>query len=204
MSSMIKSLTKSQKALLPVYVETWKNIALGAKIVDRPKAESLLNEAYVKAGLIPPKRIIWFSSRKELLLYAACIERNTKHPAFDSVYYSVWDSVWASVRDSVSDSVSYSVSDSVSTSVWDPAWDSVRASVSASAYASVNASVWDSAYWYSDLAFYDYFRTVCELKEETEKISGFIDFAQHCGSFYAMKNFALLCDDSHKEEMQNG
>ena len=185
---MIESLTKYQKALLPVYAETWKNIALGAKIVDRPKAESLLNEAYIKLGLEAPKRILWFSSQEELLLYAACIRRNTKHQAFTPVY----DSARASVRASVSDSVS----DPVWDSIWDSVWDSVYASVRDSVEVSVRNSVWDSAYWYANLAFYDYFRNVCVLKEETEKISGFIDFAPHCGSFYAMKNFALLCDDS--------
>ena len=118
---MIESLTKSQTLLLPEYAETWKRIALEPKEVDRPKAESLLNEAYVKLGLEPPKRIIWFASKEEMWLYAACIKRNTRHPAFDSV----WDSVWASVRDSVRDSVRASVWASVGASVW----DSVRTSV---------------------------------------------------------------------------
>ena len=166
---MIESLTKSQKALLPVYAETWKKIALESKHVDRPLAERLLNEAYTKAGLIPPKRILWFSSKEEMLLYAACIKRNTKHPAFASVSDSVWASVWAS------------------------AWASVGASVGDSVSDSVRDPVWDSVYWYSDLAFCDYLRNVCGLTEETEKISGFINFAQHCGCFYAMNNFALLC-----------
>ena len=194
---MIESLTNSQQALLPVYVDMWKKIALEPNKGDRPLAERLLNEAYVKAGLIPPKRIIWFSSKEELLLYAACIKRNTKHPAFDSVMdfvwasvsASVWDSVsasvWASVSASVSDSVRASVWASVSDSVWDSVWDSV--------YASVRASVRASVYFYANLAFCDYLRNVCGLTEETEKISGFINFAQHCGCFYAMNNFALLC-----------
>ena len=194
---MIESLTNSQQALLPVYVDMWKKIALEPNKGDRPLAERLLNEAYVKAGLIPPKRIIWFSSKEELLLYAACIKRNTKHPAFDSVSDSVWASVSASVWASVWASVSASVSDSVWDSVRDPVWDSVRdsvwASVSDSVRDPVRDPVWDSVYWYSDLAFCDYLRNVCGLTEETEKISGFINFAQHCGCFYAMNNFALLC-----------
>ena len=201
---MIESLTESQRSLLPVYAETWKRLALAPKQVSRPKAESLLNEAYVKAGLKPPKRIIWFSSRKELLLYAACIKRNTKHPAFDSVYYSVWDSVWDSVSASVRDSVWASVSDSVRASVWDFVWDfvwdSVRASVWDSVWDPVRASVWasvsTSVWWYANLALYDYLRNVCGLTEETEKLFGFIIFAQNCGCFHTMKNFALLCDDS--------
>ena len=206
--AMIKSLTEAQKALLPVYAEKWKKLALENKRVDRPKAENLLNEAYTKAGLIPPKRILWFSSKEEMLLYAACIKRNTKHPAFasvsDSVWASVWASAWASVGASVGDSVSDSVRDPVWDSVWDsvrdsvrdPVWDSVWDPVSASVWDSVYASVSDSICWYANLARYDYFRNVCGLTEETEKLFGFITFAQNCGSFYAMKNFALLCDDS--------
>ena len=184
---MIESLTNAQKALLPVYAETWKRIALEPKNVDRPKAEKLLNEAYVKAGLKPPKRIIWFTSNEEMYSYMASIQRNTRHQALQSLYYA---SVYASVYDSVMDSVSAPVWASVSA----PVWASVRASVSASVW----ASVWASVCFYADLAVFDYFRNVCNITKETEPILGFITFAQECGCFYAMNNFALLCDNATK------
>ena len=180
---MIESLTESQTILLPVYVQKWTKIVLELKQVDRPKAEKLLNEAYVKAGLKPPKRIIWFTSNEEMYSYMASIQRNTRHQAFRSFVNA---SVNASVRASVNASVVASVSASVRASVWDSVWDSVWGSVRT------------YAYFYADLAVFDYFRNVCNITKETEPILGFITFAPVCGQSCLMKNFALLCDNATK------
>jgi hypothetical protein len=77
-----------------------------------------------------------------------------------SVRASVWDSAVASVRASAGDSVR----------------DSVLASVRASAGDSVYGQ--HEAHW---LAFYEYFREVCGLTEETEKLSGLTELAKSAG-----------------------
>ena len=72
--------------------------------------------------------------------------------------------------------------DSVRASVW----DSVRASVWASVGDSVRASVGDSGYGQHDaswLAYYDYFREVCGLHDETRLLEGLTLLAQHAGWF---------------------
>jgi hypothetical protein len=101
-----------------------------------------------------------------------------------SVGASVWASVGASVGASVRDSVWDSVWDSVGASVWDSVRDSVWASVWDSVRDSVWASVGDSCYGQHDanwLAFYAFFREVCGLEEQTEKLAGLTALAQTAG-----------------------
>ena len=102
----------------------------------------------------------------------------------DSVWASVRDSVRASVWDSVEASVEDSVRASVRASVEDSVWASVRTSVRASVGDSVWASVRDSGYGQHDanwLAFYEYFKEVCGLAEETKKLSGLWKIAKSAG-----------------------
>jgi hypothetical protein len=114
-----------------------------------------------------------------------------------SVAASVRDSVVASVGGSVRDSVAASVWDSVRASVWDSVWDSVVASVWDSVWDSVRASVWDSGYGQHDadwLAFYDFFRNVCGLEKETEKIAPLIDQAKHAGWYLPHANICWVSE----------
>jgi hypothetical protein len=76
--------------------------------------------------------------------------------------------VWDSVRDSVRGSVVASVRDSVLDSVG----DSVRDSVGDSGYGQHDAS------W---IAFYDFFRQVCLLESQTEKLNGLTEITESAG-----------------------
>jgi hypothetical protein len=54
---MIEKLTSEQEALIPVYCDKWRKIALSSKRIDRHKAAEALNDAYTYIGLDEPKII---------------------------------------------------------------------------------------------------------------------------------------------------
>ena len=87
---------------------------------------------------------------------AIVLDRRLVEQIGDSVGASVWASVRASVR----------------ASVWASVGDSVRASVGGSVYGAHDAN------W---LAFYAYFREVCGLLEQTERLAGLTELAQSAG-----------------------
>ena len=145
-------------------------------------------------------------SKKDLLLLKEWINvrASVGDSVGDSVRASVLASVWDSVRDSVGASVGDSVRASVWASVWDSVWDSVNDSVDDSVWASVRDSVWDSvddsvddSVWASVrdsvgdsvwgphdanwLGFYNFFREVCHLVDQTEKLVGLQILAQTAG-----------------------
>jgi hypothetical protein len=103
----------------------------------------------------------------------------------DSVWDSVRDSVGASVRASVRDSVGASVRDSVGASVWDSVRDSVWDSVRDSVYGQHDAN------W---LGFYEYFKTVCGLDAETQKLCGLWKIALNAGWFLPHQNICWISE----------
>jgi len=109
-----------------------------------------------------------------------------------SVMASVGDFVWASVGASVM----ASVGDSVGASVWNSVRDSARDSVWAACYGQHDAP------W---LGFYEYFRDVCGLKLQTEKIAGLIQIARSAGWFWPYEKMCIVCERTSvvKQDSEN-
>lgn len=197
MKKKIESLTPEQVARFPEFVKKWTEIGLSTQPANREKAEHGIEQAYAVAGLPKPK-IVWCSSPLAQGLTRAIILKMK----FDNgvIGNSVGASVLASVLDSVEDSVRDSVGTSVRSSVWNKVrssvWDSVEHSVLASVEGSVRDSVWnnvlasvgasveDSGYGQHDsgwISYYDYFKTVCSLDAETQKLCGITEITENAG-----------------------
>jgi len=158
---------------------------------------------YEGAGLKRPP-IVWCSSPFAMALTMVCVPSvgaSVRASVGDSVGASVWDSVGASVGASVWDSVGDSVRASVGASVWDSVrasvWDSVGASVGASVRASVWASGWGQheAPW---LGIYDFFREVCGLVAQTDKLEGLTELAKSAGWILPYDNICWV-SERHSE-----
>jgi hypothetical protein len=145
----------------------------------------------------------------------------------DQVRDQVWDQVWdqigtqvrdqvwaqvvAQVRDQVRDHVGVQVQDQVrdqiGTQVGNQVWTQVEAQVGAQAREQVgNQEILKKDYvnqvygshdasW---LAFYDFFRNECGLKNETEKLSGLKDLSSNCGWWSPYKNICII-QNRHSE-----
>ena len=191
----IDSLTKEQIARFPEFVKKWTCVGLSTEKSNRPLAEDGVNHAYKIAGKTPPKKIVWCGSPFSQGLTRAIIFglKNPEIKFGKNLRDSVRDSVWASVGDSVRASVWASVGDSVGDSVR----DSVRDSVWASVWASVRDSVWDSGYGQHDsnwLAFYDYFKEVCGLDSETQKLFGIFQISRNAGWWLPHENICWISE----------
>ena len=112
------------------------------------------------------------------------VGQSVRHSVEQSVGQSVGQSVWQSVEQSVEQSVRQIVEQSVRQIVEQSVWQSVGQNVWQIVERSVWQSVWQSAYGQHDanwLGFYDYFRQVCGLEAETQKLCGLWRVAQNAG-----------------------
>jgi hypothetical protein len=78
---------------------------------------------------------------------------------------------------------------------------SVRASVGDSVRASVGDSVGDSGYGQHDahwLAFYDFFKEVCALSEQTEQIDVLLEIAQSSGWYLPHEHICWISERHHR------
>jgi hypothetical protein len=165
----IESLTPEQKARFDEFRIKWTNIGLCTLPADRPTAEKGIELIYQAAGLKKP-RIVWCGSPLTNALTRAFVKDILKGRRGGA-------SVWASVGDSVG----ASVWDSVGASVWD--------SVGASGYGQHDAN------W---LAFYDYFKEVCGLVEQTKNITGHWMIALSANWYLPHKNICWISERHNK------
>ena len=167
---MIDSLMEEQKSRFREFIKKWTQIGLCALPANRKQAENGINISYETAGIKPPKKIVWCGSPFSQGLTRALVF-SLNNSTGKKLKASVGASVRASVRASVADSV----------------WASVRASVGDSVGDSARDSVYGQheANW---LGFYDYFREVCGLERETQKLIGLSEAAKNCGWWLPYKN----------------
>ena len=188
---MINELTPEQILRFPEFIKKWTDIGLSCEPANRSEVEAGVEETYKIAGLEKPK-IVWCESPLSAGLTRAIILNLEKNNEWkEKIEASVRDSVMASVRDSVMASVRASVWDSV----WDGVWDGVETSVRAS----VMASVWDSGYGQHDanwVGFYSYFKEVCLLDKQTQKLSGIEKITKNGGWWLPHKNICW-CSERH-------
>ena len=104
MSATIESLTAEQEARFPEFVDQWIEIALSTEPTDRRRAEAGIRDMYARAGLAPPRQIVWCGSPLSLGLTRAIADRKSgervEPKVSDVMSHAVWASVRASVRDS--------------------------------------------------------------------------------------------------------
>jgi len=126
---------------------------------------------------------------KEISKKYGTYETGDSSSVWASVGASVWASVWDSVRDSVVDSV----------------WDSVQDSVVDSG--ALRAEWYDLYSWGQHdanwLGFYDYFREVLKLTDQTAKLVPLTELAKQTGWHLFYKNVAILSEkptEVHRNE----
>jgi hypothetical protein len=165
----IEKLTPEQEAMLPAVRDEWLRHGLSTEPADCDAAEQAVKDAYVVAGLEPPKIIIRLASPHEGAIGAAILKgTNLGDSVRAQVGAQVWDQVGAQV------------------------WDQVRAQVGAQVRAQVGAAFWSQheAGWLSHLA---YFARVMKLPN-TDKIEPLLRVAQACGWVWFFRGAAIISD----------
>ena len=188
--SQIENLTEAQRVKFKYYVEKWTKIGLSTDPANRSEAENGIKKAYQIAEKKPPK-IVWCGSPFSQGLTRAIIFRSkdSEIQLGKSLKVSVWNSVRDSVGASVRDIVGASVGDSVRDSVWNSVWASVGASV--------RDSVRDSVYGQQEaswLAFYEYFKEICGLDSQTQKLSGIWQISKNAGWWLPHENLCWISE----------
>ena len=102
--SRIESLTPEQTAAIPGWVERWVKVGVSCEPADRVAAEEGVRLAYLRAGLEPPKTVVWLRSPLEGAVAAAMLAQ-VSGPVGDQVWTQVGGQVrgqvWAQVGDQV-------------------------------------------------------------------------------------------------------
>ncbi len=177
----IETLTEEQRARFPEFRKKWTEIGLCTDPSDRSRAEAGIRLSYEIAKLTPPD-IQWAGSPLACAIARAFSlmlpKKATKAEALKKVKGPVWDSIMEAVEPDKRKSFITSCwkarvpQKELSTSSFgDVVWEGIMDSVNGQ----------HDADW---LAFYDYFRVVCGLEDETSKLTGLMEVAKASGWFF--------------------
>ena len=151
---MIDTLTVEQEAMLAQVRDEWLAVGLSTEPADRPAAEEGARQAYRRAGLEPPRVVVWLDSPLAGRIGAAMLSGGKEGQVGDQVRGQVGDQVWdqvgGQVWDQVRGQVWDQVGDQVRGQVWSQVWDQVggqvRDQVGDQVWDQVGDQVWDQVW----------------------------------------------------------
>jgi hypothetical protein len=187
---MVEKLTPEQEALLPVFVDKWKAIALSTEPADKSKAEMGIRKVYRAARLKPPK-VEWFGSP------------NAMYEAAENTNWTPY-LVWKNIRQ---DTVSLTVGklSVIFSYIWSnldksifPTVINLRNPIKGSIKSYMARMSGDSATCYGQhdsnwLSVYDYFIDVLKEKKASP-ISGHIRIAKSAGWWIPLKDTCYISE----------
>ena len=122
----LTELSAEQETLLPTIRDRWVAVGLSTEPADRARAEAGVRLAYERAGLVPPRLVVWLGSPLAGVYGQAFLRSPRVH---------------AQVTDQVGDQVDDQVDDQVATQVATQVDAEVRAQVRAQVYVQVGDQV---------------------------------------------------------------
>lgn len=183
----IDKLTPEQEALIPVYVEKWRRIALSTEPIDREKAAKAVKMAYAVTGMGEPD-ILFFESHHaaekkwfelhEYMEVTRSLEKLFMRIMIETLYYKIGELIEENLIDeAISKIVNFLFGGNVSNLYM--------------FHDAIEARDW------TDLAIYiDFCISVLDLKDfDLRKEWSVVEsFLESCGAVYPYPEVALICD----------
>lgn len=212
---MIDDLTPEQKALMPIYLEKWRNIVLSTERINQNKAAESVISAYVSTDYEQPK--LFFQDSP----YKACnflLERLT--PEFLENYLNEPNSIGSLfpahfktiilnyLRQRVGNKIFQQLHDFFDHLVDDPLNNVIFNNLIDILYAKPNGEIEDDFWWievqlkecftpeyyYRRLASLDFCFSVLNLVQPPPEWEIFKSLVQECGWIFAYDDICIVCD----------
>jgi len=190
----IDTLNNNQISQLTIYRDKWLSIGLDTKPIDREKAIEAIYTVYGCVGLKNPDIIFADSPLGCLNTYTRLknrVDNQVSYQVWNQVYnqvsyqvrHQVLNQVFYQVLNQVYNQVSYQVRDQVSYHVRDQVLYQASDQLNNFCYGN------NDAHW---LGFYEYFKDVCNLIEETKMLEGLWLAAKSMHWYLPYKNICIV------------
>ena len=197
----IDFLTDEQAAMLSDVRDEWLAVGLSTKPADRAAAEDGVRSAYRRAGLEPPKLMVWLDSPLAGRIGAAVLGQVAAQIG-GQVTAQVWGQVAAQIGGQVTAQVWGQVRDQVRGQVWDQVADQVYGQVTAHVMAQLREQTKGQArdqsryqiWGQHDAGFLSWCDAMQRLGVAGIDIDGLTAVAQNAGWWWPMRDAAILTD----------
>lgn len=190
---MITELTAEQEAMLAEVRDEWLTVGLSTEPADRAAAEDGVRAAYRRAGLTPPRVMVWLDSPLAGCIGAAVLGDQV----WDQVGAKARDLVWAQVRDQVGAQVREQVRGQVAAQVGVQVRAQVGVQVMDQVMDQVGAQVWDqveaAVQGQHDAGFLGWCDALRRIGV-TVDVDGLSLVARNAGWWWPMRDAVILTD----------
>lgn len=191
----IEKLTPEQEAQLPVYAKKWQDIGMSTERADRPRAEAGMRDTYKREGLPEIKFFAWNKSPLSMVMAFMCcdaVEKGVTLKQVKELCLPAFDKVEDSQRTDAFDTV-LAFRGHLEATKQLPTRELDDAAALQTFNKCKSDFQWQFGYGQHDanwLAFYEYFKEVCGLVEETESLTGLWEVAKSAGWYLPYTNDA--------------
>ena len=185
---MIENLTTQQEAMLAEVRDEWQAVGLSTEPADRAAAEEGVRLAYQRAGLTPPRIVVWLDSPR-----AGCIGVSMLGQVRDQVGAQVWGQVWDQVWGQVGGQVWAQVGDQVGDQVWAQVRGQVRGQVGGQVGGQVRGQVGGAVWGQHDAGFLGWCDAMHRIGVAVD-VEGLSLVARNAGWWWPMRDAAVLTD----------
>lgn len=198
----ISKLTKEQTDRFQEYVDKWTKIGLSTEICNKDRSEIAINQVYQCADLEAPKYIIWSDSPVTqgliyLLLKTNKISLDDLTKAVDGEFKisNKLSKKQIKIKQKLDVIFNLEAKNNYVSDQHKSIIDFLITNVDDSILQELSSTIWNSCYGQHNanwLGFYEYFKEVCGLIEETKKLSGLINAAKEVGWFIPTKDICFV------------
>ena len=190
---MIEKLSAEQEVMLAQVRDEWLAVGLSTEPADRPAAEEGVRRAYRRAGLEPPRVVVWLDSPLAGRIGAAMLSGGKEGQVRGQVRSQVWGQVGGQVGDQVGgqvwDQVRSQVWDQVRSQVWDQVWDQVGDQVRDQ----VRDQIWDAVWGQHDAGFLGWCDAMQRIGVNLD-ITGLSTVARNASWWWPLRDAVILTD----------
>ncbi|MFB2973717.1 DUF6745 domain-containing protein [Aerosakkonema sp. BLCC-F183] len=199
----IEKLTPEQEALIPVYRDKWRKIALSTEPIDREKAAEAVKQAYKLIGLPEPKFIFYESPKAALntviqyfeeQLENSSIEKNAERLYYQFVRYlykqitnqieeELGRSIWSELEEQLEQILEFQF--------YNPLFQQIHNEPNLE-IDFIEANIWEV--WGCGGALYEFGISVLNCVYDKMIWEIFQSISKNCGCFVPCDNTCIICD----------
>ncbi|MEH1893238.1 MAG: DUF6745 domain-containing protein [Nostoc sp.] len=198
--SLIEKLTPEQEALIPVYREKWRAIALSTEKINRKKAVKSVNKAYALNDLAKPEIIfinsptaissirfnLWIEPRGELDNYLSSQFRN-------QIEKSIWNQISAKLFDVINIHLKILIS----------LYYSLEYSIVQKRFKVDGYKNFEPKYWLAYSCLFDFCISVLNCAYPARHLQAMQDVAEYCGLIFCSESLVVICERPTKISFDN-
>lgn len=204
----IEKLTPEQEALVPVYREKWRKIALSTERIDRDKATEVIGNLYSSIDKEKPKIIFYespcsalYSTEVNQIHYSLRSELGRQATPIGSLWDQIRnqfsENVWNQLSEDINDQLELKVGIELQDKLNSQLWNELVEVIGFETIGELFGKSLNPEQWMPCGSLYDFCISVFSCFHNSEAWEMYQSFVKNCGWIFPFSKLCIVCDRPH-------